>query len=205
MKTIRILFTSLVIALSITSCSNVSNDNRGENVDTIETTKNDFNEKFQLIKSWFLANNGFSDEVKVVDNGPNSFTVIGESGNWLSGITVDSLFIKGDLTGDNKDETIVQITHTGGGAGGNIEFSQYYLIESEGFVKEISRLSQNSNQPTERYMIQLGYIEGGEIIGSIYGVVEEGVTKYDDVYETFEGYFTYKRSEDGLMFFDKEK
>jgi hypothetical protein len=194
-----------IILLIITSCKNVSNDNNGGNVEIIETTKNDFNEKFQLIKSWFVTNYEFCEEVKEVDEGPNKFTVIGESGNWMSAITVDSLFIKGDLNGDNKDETIVQITHAGGGCGGNIEFSQFYLIEAEGFVKEISRLSQNSNQPTERYQLQLKRIEGGKIIGSVYGVVGEGVTKYDDVYKTIEGYFIYKRSEDGLMFFGKEK
>lgn len=206
MKNVIIVFAVALLSSCGADSTKVELSNgKGESVDTIETTKNDFNEKFQLIKSWLVTNYTFCEEVKEVDEGPNSFTVIGESGQWLSDITVDSSFITGDLNEDGKDETIVQITHTGGGCGGNIEFSQYYLIESVGFVKEISRLSQNSNRPTERYMIQLGYIEGGEIIGSIYGVVEEGWSKYDDVYETFEGYFTYKRSEDGLMFFDKEK
>jgi hypothetical protein len=153
---------------------------------------NEFGIYFQQLQSFIIKNHSFCEEIDTVISKSNPFTVSGNSGNYLSVMTVDSLYLKGDVTQDGIEDIILKVTNEGGGCGGNIGLTEYYIIEGNGAIKEIYSLGTNSIEPIGNYSISIESIEDGKMKGYIY-VEREGssLARVDRKFEKIPCLFSY--------------
>ena len=202
-------FVCILICLVINGCSN-STDNQLDDLSELskmDTEKNgatensDFDIYFNQFKSHLLTTGKFGgskiDSLSEVVN--YGFTIYTDN-NWF-GISVDSVYLKGGLTEDDKDEIILHSTNIAG----NISWEEYYVIEGDGFINNISFLSEYSDKPVGDYFLQLEKIEDGYIVGDVIEVEETGISKYDINYKNIPGKFYYEKGTNGLLFYSDEE
>lgn len=94
--------------------------------------------------------------------------------------------VKGDVNNDGKIENIVIVDEEGGGAGGNVGSTEYFIVYNlpKGLIK-IVNLSGLINPPTndDGCYFTIEYIKGGFLYGTLNVCTKRGETRYDDVWQ----------------------
>jgi hypothetical protein len=149
-----------------------------ENYTTVVNRTDAENGALKILKEYLEKNSKNDNEIKkVYTDEEGDLNTEDIDGHFLSvyGLS-DAEIFSGDLNNDGKSEIIIVITNIGGGAGGNVEIIENYLITNNETVSGIDEELINAPKNEFGYNIYLTGIENGYVnIDFIYRNENDGL------------------------------